>query len=90
MDRDNTSTISFKFILFDIVMLYHKRCSFESRSRLCVLDTTLCDKVFSDLRQVFGFPGVLRCPPLITIDCHHIAKILLKEELNTITLTPMS
>ena len=71
-------------------MLYHKRCKFESRSRLCVLDTTLCDTVFSDLRQVFGFPGVLRYPPLIKIDCHHIAKILLKEELNTITLTPMS
>jgi hypothetical protein len=26
-------------------MLYHKRCEFESHSTLCVLDTTLCDKV---------------------------------------------
>ena len=34
---------------------------------LCVLDTTLCDKCFSDLRQVGGFLRVLRFPPPIKL-----------------------
>jgi hypothetical protein len=38
-------------------------CEFEPRSWRGVLDTTLCDKVVSDLRQVGGFPWVLRFPP---------------------------
>ena len=32
-----------------------------------VLDTTLCDKVVSDLRQVCGFLRVFRFPPSIKL-----------------------
>ena len=43
---------------------YHQQsCEFKPRSWRGVLDTTLCDKVVSDLRQVGGFLRVLRFPP---------------------------
>jgi hypothetical protein len=49
-----------------------------------VLDTTLCDKFVSDLRQVGGFyPGTLVSSTNKT-DRHNIAEILLKVVLNTI------
>jgi hypothetical protein len=51
-----------------------------------VLDTTLCDKFVSDLRQVGGFSPD---PPVTSInitELHDIAKILLKVALKTITL----
>ena len=35
--------------------------------RRCVLDTTLCDKFVSDLRQVGVFLRVLRFPPAIRL-----------------------
>jgi hypothetical protein len=34
---------------------YHYHCEFESSSWRSVLDTTLCDKFVSGLRQVSGF-----------------------------------
>ena len=43
---------------------HHKSCEFEPRSWRGVLDTTLCDKFASDLRQVAGF---LRFPPSIKL-----------------------
>ena len=53
-----------------------------------VLDTTLCDKFVSDLRQVGCFLWVIRFPPpKKKTDCHDISEILLKVALNTITLT---
>ena len=55
---------------------------FESHLWQGVLDTTLCDKFVSDLRQVGGF---LRFPPSIKLT-HDIIKILLKVALSTITL----
>jgi hypothetical protein len=39
----------------------------EPRSWRGVLDTTLCDKVFSDLRQIGGFLRVLRFPSPIKL-----------------------
>ena len=41
--------------------------SSNSSSWRGVLDTTLCDKVFSDLRQVGGFLCALRFPPPIKL-----------------------
>ena len=49
--------------------------------------TKLCDKVFSDLRQVGGFLRVLRFPPIDKTDSHDITEILLKVALNTIKHT---
>jgi hypothetical protein len=43
---------------------YNWTCEFENRSWRVVLDTTLYDKVVSDLRQVGGF---LRFPPPIKL-----------------------
>jgi hypothetical protein len=43
-------------------------------------------KFVSDLRQVCGVLRVLQFPPKNS-DCHDITAILLKVELNTITLT---
>jgi hypothetical protein len=40
---------------------------FELRSWRGVLDTTLCDKFVSELRQVGGFPRVPRFPPPIKL-----------------------
>jgi hypothetical protein len=40
---------------------------FLSRSWLGVLDTTLCNKVVSDLGQVSGFLWVLQFPPPIKL-----------------------
>ena len=51
-----------------------------------VLDTTLCDKFVSDLRQVSGFLLILRFPLQIKTDCHDITEILLKMALKTINL----
>jgi len=39
---------------------HHKSCEFESSSWWGVLDSTLCDKFVSDLRQVSGFLWVFR------------------------------
>ena len=44
-------------------------------------------KFVSDLQQVSGFLCVLRFPPPIKTDHHHINEILLKVVLSTITLT---
>jgi hypothetical protein len=44
---------------------HHKRCEFEPRSWRSVLDSTLCDKVVSDLRQFSGFLQVPWFPPTI-------------------------
>ena len=44
---------------------HHKRCEFEPRSWRSVLDSTLCDKVISDLRQFSGFLQVPWFPPTI-------------------------
>ena len=52
-----------------------------------VLDTTLCDKVVSDLWQVCGFPP---CSPVSftnKTDRHDITEILLNVALNPTTLT---
>ena len=43
---------------------HHLNCEFEPCSWQGILDTTLCDKVVSDLRQVDGF---LRFPPPIKL-----------------------
>ena len=43
------------------ISVYHPQsCEFEPRSWRGVLDTTLCDKFVSDLRQVGGFLQVLQ------------------------------
>jgi hypothetical protein len=44
---------------------HHESREFEPRSWRGVLDTTLCDKFVSELRQVSGFPRVPRFPPTI-------------------------
>ena len=45
---------------------YHsKRCESESHSWRGVLDTTLCDKIVGDFREVCGF---LRFPPPIKLN----------------------
>ena len=50
------------------INVYHNQsCVFEPRSMRDVLDTTLCDKVVSDLRQVGGFLRVLWFPPPIKL-----------------------
>jgi hypothetical protein len=41
---------------------HHKSCEYEFRSRRGVLNRNLCDKVFSDLRQIVVFLRVLRFP----------------------------
>jgi hypothetical protein len=46
---------------------HHKRCEFEPRSWRSVLDSTLCDKVVSDLRQFSGFLQVPWFPPTIKL-----------------------
>jgi len=51
-----------------------------------VLDTTLCIKFVSDLRQVGGFLQVLRFPSPMKLTAT-IIEILLKVALNHITLT---
>jgi hypothetical protein len=56
---------------------------------MCVLDTTLCDKVWHWLATGRCFsPG----PPVTSTnktDCHDITEILLKVALNTITRMPI-
>ena len=59
-------------------------CEFESRSWRGVLDTALCDKFVSDLRQVGGFPRVSSTNKTYR---HDISEILLEVALNTITQT---
>ena len=66
---------------------HHKICEFASCSWQGVLDTTLCDKVVSDLWQVGGFLQVLWFPPpiklthftnyrdIITINCHLLSTL---------------
>ena len=46
---------------------HHKSCEFKSCSWRGVHDTTLCDKVVSDLRQVSGLLWVLLFPPPIKL-----------------------
>ena len=53
----------------------------------CVLETTLCDKVYQWLATGWCFFLVLRCHPPIKTNRHDIAEILFKVALNTITLT---
>jgi hypothetical protein len=52
---------------YAISVYHHYRCEFESLSWPGVVDTTLCDKFVSDLRQVGGFLRVLRFPPSIKL-----------------------
>ena len=66
---------------------HHWNCEFESRSWRDVLDTTLCDNVVSDLRQVGGFFPCIPVSSTNKTDRHDITEILLKVALNTITLT---
>ena len=47
----------------------------------CVLDTTLCEKVYQWLAAGLDF---LRFPPPIKLTCHNITEILLKVAINTI------
>jgi hypothetical protein len=69
------------------ISAYHQySCEFEPRWWRGVLDTTLCDKVDSDLRQVGEFVLVLRFPPPIKLTANDITGILLKVALNTISL----
>jgi len=64
---------------------YHrKNGGFESRSCRCVLDITLCDKVFQWLVAGRWFSPVSSTNKT---DIHDITEILLKVALNTITLT---
>ena len=66
---------------------HHLSCEFEFHSRRGVLDTALCDKVFSNLQQVGCFLQVLRFPPTNKNDSHDLNEILLKVTLTNITLT---
>jgi len=50
-----------------------------------VLDTTFCDKVFSDLWQVGRFFSATPVSSTNKTDRHDITEILLKVALNTIT-----
>ena len=63
---------------------HHWCCEFESRSERGVKHYVI--KFVSDLRQVGGFPRVLRFPPPIKLTATTIAEILLKVALNTIKL----
>ena len=77
------------FITKKAISAYHHwNCEFESRSWRDVLDTTLCDNVVSDLRQVGGFFPCIPVSSTNKTDRHDITEILLKVALNTITLTP--
>jgi len=50
------------------ISAYHNQsCEFEPCSWQDVLDTTLCDKFVSGLRQVGGFLQVLQFPPPIKL-----------------------
>ena len=60
---------------------HHWCCEFKSRSGQGVKHVI---KFVSDLRQVSGFPRVLRFPPPIKLTAMTIAEILLKVALNTI------
>ena len=52
-------------------------------SMILVLDTTLCDKFVSDLRQVGGFLRILRFPPPIKLTTMiSLTEMLLKMALN--------
>ena len=69
------------------ISAYHQySCELEPRWWGGVLDTTLCDKVDSDLWQVSEFVLVLRFPPPIKLTANDITEILLKVALNTISL----
>jgi hypothetical protein len=50
-----------------MLIFVNMSCEFEFRSWSGVLDTTLCDTITSDLRQVLGFLLVLRFPPSIKL-----------------------
>ena len=52
-----------------------------------VLETTLCDRFVSDLRQVGGFLRVFPFPPPIKLTAIDITEILLKVVLNTMKQT---
>ena len=69
---------------------HHERCEFESRSWRGVPSIQHhVIKFVSDLRQVGGFPRVLRFLPATNKTApppHDIAEMLLKVTLNTITL----
>jgi hypothetical protein len=46
---------------------HHQSCQFESSSWRGVLDTRLCDKLVSDLRQAGCFLRILRFAPTIKL-----------------------
>ena len=54
-----------------VPITHHQRCEFESHSWLCVLDTTLCDKVYQQLATGQWLSTVLRFPPPISGVKHH-------------------
>jgi hypothetical protein len=47
--------LAFSLPIYAICANQHKSCEFESHSWRGILDTTLSDKVVSDLQQVNGF-----------------------------------
>ena len=65
---------------------YPISCEFESRSWRGIPDTTLCDKVRQSLVAERLFSLGTQVSSTNKTDCHDIAEILLKVELNTITL----
>jgi hypothetical protein len=77
------------FVVLILCKGRRERCEFDPCSWQNVLDTTLCDKVCQWLASGPSFsPG----PPVSSTnktDRHDITEILLKEALNTITLTQM-
>jgi hypothetical protein len=68
---------------YAISAYHHERCEFESCLWRAVLDTTLCDKVVSDMQQIDGFLRVLWFPPLRTsgpdIDALFLDSMLYEE-----------
>jgi hypothetical protein len=68
---------------YAISAYYQKRCEFESRSWRGVIDTTLCDRIVTGRWFSLGTP----VSSTNKTSRHDISEILLKVELNTVTLT---
>ena len=65
-------------------VIFTTHVEFKTRSWRGILDTTLCDKVGSDLRQVGGFLPVLGFLQQEKTDRYDIAELLVNVAPNTI------
>ena len=70
-----------------IITLHQYSYEFELRSWRCILDTTLCDKLWQWLAKSRWFSPGTSVSSTNKTDRHDITKLLLKVAFNTITLT---